>query len=617
MGGPLRDVVRRGALELFGHGALHQGGEDYHLLTTTVIVLLVELLLPASARMPSRSTSSIDAAPGPVGRWTVPESVQTGWVVPPSPITGLDHLGVQAPCIALYGQLLPGITNVTERARYYSFYPWVIWSFEKRYTDLSQKSFCRVLRRAECLLALVAAYHETVLDEVDREHGTATVGRVKLRGPGVAAVEGTVTDIEPYAALEGESRYFKNHLGGLGQYYFGPLRDLQVLDYVDGDRHKPPGYDRTRGVALAQAFDAGVPGDRFFELLEEGSVGGHELAELAAFCPCGLKRNDAERNLLVDLFLARNGEWGRDGGPERRASLTLLLDLVARHPESPEVGLEGLLRAASYSRALADGSDWTVDQGCRRSRDGWGTYARNEILSVALQGLFWAQLRAVEELDSPLRTTEQAGELLRNLVLSALGVDWSGLTVAGAVDRVRGALPSVSDWSSNEHEIRRAWAMEQLARKGESPATVARESTLLLLSLLARGIHEHPYEDFDLEPAYFSSEDIHLVALRRWSAEWESWSLGDWVAWLGHRWCIERHLRVALRKLRGESRDTFRIRPLDNTFAVVEVPPVVFTSPRMRCAEQILRDLGLLVARDDWYELSDAGRAVLEEHRHG
>jgi hypothetical protein len=40
--------------------------------------------------------------------------------------------------------------------------------------------------------------------------------------------------IEPadYAALEGPKRYFKSRLGGLGQYYFGPLRDLQILDYT-------------------------------------------------------------------------------------------------------------------------------------------------------------------------------------------------------------------------------------------------------------------------------------------------------------------------------------------------------------------------------------------------
>src|SRR6201982_1622005 len=81
------------------------------------------------------------------------------WVRPPEPIRGLDHIGVQAPCVALYGQLLPGITNVTERARYYSFYPWLIKSFEQRYTDHSIEAFRRVLRRAECLFALIAIRH--------------------------------------------------------------------------------------------------------------------------------------------------------------------------------------------------------------------------------------------------------------------------------------------------------------------------------------------------------------------------------------------------------------------------------------------------------------------------
>ena len=80
----------------------------------------------------------------------------TGWVLPPNPIGGLDHLGVQAHCTALYAQLLPGITNVTDRARYYSFHPWVLRQFEQRYSDHSPGAFNRVLRRAECLFALAA-----------------------------------------------------------------------------------------------------------------------------------------------------------------------------------------------------------------------------------------------------------------------------------------------------------------------------------------------------------------------------------------------------------------------------------------------------------------------------
>jgi hypothetical protein len=549
------------------------------------------------------------------GGAVVSAQVETGWVVPPPPIRGLDHLGVQAPCVALYGQLLPGITNVTDRARYYSFYPWLIWSYEKRYSDRSRDAFCRVLRRAECLFGLVAAYHETLLEADEGDHGVATVGRIKLRGRGADALEGTVLDLDEYAALDSENRYFKNSLGGLGQYYFGPLRDLKILDYVDNDRKKPPGYDHKRGVWLAMLFDSSVDADRFFDVLESGRVGEAELADLVAFCPCGLRSNEPEHGALLDIFLARTDAWQRDGGIERRVSLALLLDLVDRTPDSPDVGLEDLLRGAAYSRTLVGGEAWVVSEAWHRVRDGWGVYARNELLSIALQGLFWAQMRAIEDRGGTIRSVEDAARLVRDVALAGLGPTWSGLSVARGLARLRDELPPIEAWVDDDHEIRRAWSVVHAAQPGADVSNVARESALLLMSLLVRGLREHPYQEFDLDPAYFAPGDIHLVTLRRWAREWESWRIEDWLEWLGRRWCIERHLHVALRKLRAENRDTFRIRPLDGELTVVEVPPVVFTSPRITRAEQILRDLGLLAHTDEWWTLSADGRRAVETCR--
>ena len=42
------------------------------------------------------------------------------WVSPPK-LSVVLIAGSQAPCVLIYSQLLPGITNVTDRARYYSF----------------------------------------------------------------------------------------------------------------------------------------------------------------------------------------------------------------------------------------------------------------------------------------------------------------------------------------------------------------------------------------------------------------------------------------------------------------------------------------------------------------
>jgi hypothetical protein len=78
-------------------------------------------------------------------------------------------------------------------------------------------------------------------------------------------------------------------------------------------------------------------------------------------------------------------------------------------------------------------------------------------------------------------------------------------------------------------------------------------------------------------------------------------------------WGVQRHLNVALRKLRGERRDTFRIRPLERELRVVEVPRPAATVPRLGKAFQILRDLDLTSPdSDSWPIMTSSGREELE-----
>lgn len=542
-----------------------------------------------------------------------PETV--AWVKPPEPIRGLDHLGVQAPCIALYGQLLPGITNVTDRARYYSFYPWVLWAFERRYKDHSVDEFRRVLRRAECLFTLIAIRHARVVDDGDDGlHGRAMVGRDKL----LRIEEDTDGfDLDDYATLEGPNRYFQNKLGGLGQYYFGPLRDLRVLDHHEGAGY--PGYDDQRGRKLAEAFASAVLEDAFFRVLEQETAEWEELDDLAAFCPCGLRDNAAEHELLLDLFLARTELFQGDGGTTRRASLELMLDLAGQSARDPEYAFEGLLRGGAYTGALVDGSAWQVAAPHQRVLRGWGTYQRNELLSIAVQGLFASVLRAIERDEArKIRQASDAADVAVRL-LSSFGADLK-LPLDQLVTRVRGKLPTLANWKQEEHELQRGWRLPSLRLDDDTNlAAIARESVEILLALLARGVDEYPYGDFELDPEYFDPREIHLLSLRHASKnEWTGLTVEGWIRWVAVQWGVARHLRVALRKLRGERRDTFRIRPLEGELRVVEAPEPVFTQPRVSRAQQILRDLGLVEYDDEGVMvLTDRGRAELEACRVG
>jgi hypothetical protein len=156
-------------------------------------------------------------------RHNITTSVATARVNPPRAITGQDHLGVRAPCEAIYRPLLPGITNVTDRARYYSFYPWLLWAFEQHDGKLRRKPFFHRLRRADCLFTLIAGRHDSTGGKNPRIHNSM-IGADTLFPAAAGLDEGKSLRLSKYATTdETGHRYFKNVEGGLGQYYLGSL----------------------------------------------------------------------------------------------------------------------------------------------------------------------------------------------------------------------------------------------------------------------------------------------------------------------------------------------------------------------------------------------------------
>jgi hypothetical protein len=463
--------------------------------------------------------------------------VDTGWVDPPKPIRGLDHLGVQATCIALYTELLPGITNVTDRARYYSFYPWLLWSFDQRFKkDRSLTELRRVVRQADCLFALVAIRHARKLgDEDERRHGTAMVGRQTL----LKFAEEAKVDLPSFATMaEVETRYFSNSLGGLGQYYYGALRDLRIVDQVEGAEAGYPGYGDKLGPWIAKAMDAGVDAERFFKVLEKKHVTQHDLDQLVEFCPCRLVSAATERDALRDLFLARTDDF-RAEGELRRSTLALLLDLLEQSPGLSTGELQRAFRSACYTaNILSDGKPpvrWTLPAHLERVRKRWGVYEQNDLFAVALQGLFSAVLESIKLThEGHLATVAHGGAIASALVVSARP-HLKGLSFTAIVDHTRKSIAQEGAWHDSTHE-------EQIADEivdEKDPTQRAARSVDLLATLLARGVNAEPYADFSLAVDYFDLSEINLRSLAHRAAhEWASATFEEWTHWLATTWGV-------------------------------------------------------------------------------
>jgi len=157
---------------------------------------------------------------------------------------GRDPLGIQQIGVHLYSKLVPGISNVTDRLRYYSFYPWLLTKYKK---SMMRLDFVTFIRRAEFLFGFITNYnHRDDGNWSSHAVGGRTINKVIKK----IETEGSV-DISSYTNLDqSEERYFKNELGGFGQYYMGQLSQIGIIKRKDKYKFSV----LPLGVKLAETF---------------------------------------------------------------------------------------------------------------------------------------------------------------------------------------------------------------------------------------------------------------------------------------------------------------------------------------------------------------------------
>lgn len=548
--------------------------------------------------------------------------ITTSWLTPPSTASGLDHLGTQAPCVLIYSRLLPGITNVTDRARYFSFYPWVVWAYDQRYAKDDLEHFIDRFRRADCLFTLIAERHSR-LAGANARHGAAMVGRNSLVPALDGLEEGGALLLVDYASLNDAShRYFKNRLGGLGQYYAGVLFELGLMQVSPGgwslytNANGPLSGQGISGEHLAQSLDARIDGDRFWKVVEQGVVSFDDLDALAGFCACNIVGNANECELLRDIFFDRQGQF--DDGVPRRRTLGLIQHLAASLP--PGVDLDQrVFRACVYTGALPGEAIWQVPESLQEMRRLWATYVRNDLLSVGFLTLFAVCLKALEpqsvEEGQRLSTIEAFAEWMADSsdVQSAVS-ELGGGTFGERVSHFRSSEVVLEAWEHPEHEVRLGAGLLAGWSQGEESRVLLRDTLRLLVALASRTSDQAPYSGFGFGQDALRDYPINLASFVDRVTQWEHMALKDVVADLV-RWALNTHLRVALRKLRQTNRATFQLRPSERGLEVVaDTPPApTATSPRFRQAVQILLDLGVFTRDGDGLTRNTSdGRSLME-----
>lgn len=222
---------------------------------------------------------------------------------------GRYPLGVEAPVLGMVATLMPGVSTLTEYARYYSLY-WALADHAERH-DLDGPACRQTLRRAEVLLALV-----TRLTDGLGVHGADALQRGLNGGRSLWELAETgTTSYSPRA-------------WGFWSQYGGPSDVLGTATTTDGAIR--PG----RHACPPEVRDLFAP---LFAVASRSSPPSHD--ELDGLAPLSLGAEDGPDLLaLRDLFTATRA--GRHVGDDwdgtdrtRRASLRILLRARQLAPE--------------------------------------------------------------------------------------------------------------------------------------------------------------------------------------------------------------------------------------------------------------------------------------------
>jgi hypothetical protein len=536
---------------------------------------------------------------------------KTCWVHPPPQVQGLDHLGTHAPCIELYSRLLPGITNVTDRLRYFSMYPWFVWAFDRRYPGSDAAKFESLLRRADCLLTLISERHSDRTDQDTDRHGTGMVGRQRL----VPALREWQADsrLSTYATREATpQRYFQNRLGGLGQYYIGTLQEMQLLDRVERGWIR---YTLEGGRPLAEAVERQVDSNAFFRVLEADRVSLSKLDALESFCFCKLTDGGEERDRLADLML--RAPKMDAAGRQRRLSLGVALSMVDESArKSPAVATMNLFQRSVYGRSLGGGHEWIVPASLVQSVRTWALYVRNDMLSIAAQAVFAVALKRMAAEEVHFENSALCSQWFqKSPLVMRVARRFGNATFTAMKGKIALELASIGDIESEKHEWKYSRAaLHQYTDSEESDEIVLTSAVNTLAALAVRSSEPDAYALSPFPDEYLRHYPINLKSFADLSrGDWESLSIAQLLGWLVREWGIETHLSIAIRKLRG-GQSTFRVRPTERGLEVQDgIPRPTPTNPRMANGLQVLRDLGAIEDIDEGSRLSEFGRVLLRE----
>lgn len=480
---------------------------------------------------------------------------------------GLDPLGMQRPIEAIYQSLLPGISTITLRFRYYAFFVWMLEVYAKQNGNTDPVAFRRFQRRCETLFALVAARGSTEL-------GVAGIDWAHKQLSGVLENPDTIIDFSVGADPEADlnKRYLRNKGGAFGGIYATQMYEMGLITL--GNDENPISVCSDRALPLVNAFSEQL-GDLavlFLGCVKNGKVSLVDLDSLAPMKPSEVIAGSKEHSLLVNVLL---GRVSSASAPDRlrRSTARMLLQLIALSNDVPTA------EAVKWEWFGAGKHEAPDDSESGEVRDMWALYQACDLMRLAYENILDLSLDILQAAEMRRMTL---GALLSELVDLAdvpNGMTWSEFSNSLVED----AKPAASARLAVN-------AMVEARASGDRAERI--QAVLVLVTALAK--KAAAFGEL-LDKALDAPDHFHSLRTEvRFLEARANDNAQSVVATVIRERVMKRHLWVASRKFRNQKAYTFLIEPEEGLLRYRDRFRVSPSSPRLDQAMRFLRDVKLI-----------------------
>ena len=301
-------------------------------------------------------------------------------------IKGRDPMGIQNSSVVVYDALLPGITNLTQRIRYYGFYCWLLRAFDALGEEYktSYKRQYDFIRRAELTLAFLMHHRDPDYSAIPGKAFAEDFSQ-QLQETGVIDLTKGADKGAYLTDPKGIKRsYWKYSSGAMGQYYGGALLRLSLVRVKENYY-----FPAEKGLELAEAFADAIDQtgrSTLLSILEKGQLAYNDLSKLEAFDISRIQVGTSEWQRYIDLLF--NQDEASKPTFQRKGTLLYYLKEAGNESIEDTPRLLGEYFFRNPSKVTRSPHDTSL---------GWYLYYTQELVHYAVEEIFSALLTEMKK----------------------------------------------------------------------------------------------------------------------------------------------------------------------------------------------------------------------------